>query len=351
MRSGEDDGGGVRWVEDGTSRNTCSTASAAWLALRLDDRAFAARAMDWLDVTLRIGEGLYRDRIDEGRIDPTIWSYNQGASMAALGLLGRRDAAETTAAASLRLFTGDRLWREPPPFLAIWFRALLGDPACRREAADLLAAHTDRLLAEALDPATGLFTAGGVGSYDGSTDDRSGRDRAAARDALARRGLSAGVSKNRPDTLDDLRLRKNLLASGKPRAGLTAVCCSTWDLLRGGHSRETHRGVPQSWTQAVTKRQTPIHLPLSGRISRVVRTAYLILHDRQGAEEWHSRRSPSSSCTGRRCPDMTCRSLGPSSRDPPRDTNSPPRSRPGILHQQWRRRSRPRHRTSIWCAP
>ena len=55
------------------------------------------------------------------------------------------------------------------PFLAIWFRALLGDPASRREAADLLVAHTDRLLAEALDRATGLFTAGGVGSYDGST--------------------------------------------------------------------------------------------------------------------------------------------------------------------------------------
>ena len=186
VRSGEDDGGGVRWVEDGTSRNTCSTASAAWLALRLDDRAFATRAMDWLDATLRTDEGLYRDRIDGGRIDPTIWSYNQGASVAALALLGRHDAAEATAAASLRLFTGDRLWREPPPFLAIWFRALLGDPASRREAADLLVAHTDRLLAEALDPATGLFTAGGVGSYDGSTT----IDQAATVQLLAMRSLA-----------------------------------------------------------------------------------------------------------------------------------------------------------------
>ena len=186
VRSGEDDGGGVRWVEDGTSRNTCSTASAAWLALRLDDRAFATRAMDWLDATLRTDEGLYLDRIDGSRIDPTIWSYNQGASVAALALLGRHDAADATADASLRLFTGARLWREPPPFLAIWFRALLGHPSSRREAADLLVAHTDRLLAEALDPATGLFTAGGVGSYDASTT----IDQAATVQLLAMRSLA-----------------------------------------------------------------------------------------------------------------------------------------------------------------
>jgi hypothetical protein len=130
---------------------------------------FADRAMDWLDATLRTDEQLYLDRIDGDVIDPTIWSYNQGAAVAVLGLLGRSDAAAATATASLRLFTGDRLWREPPPFLAIWFRALLRDPVARREAARALIAHTDRLLAEALDPATGLFTAGGVGSYDGST--------------------------------------------------------------------------------------------------------------------------------------------------------------------------------------
>ena len=65
VRSGEDDGGGVRWVEDGTSRNTCSTASAAWLALRIDDRALATRSMDWLDATLRTDEGLY--------LEPNVW--------------------------------------------------------------------------------------------------------------------------------------------------------------------------------------------------------------------------------------------------------------------------------------
>jgi hypothetical protein len=186
VRTGEDPAGGVRWVEDAASRNTCSTASAAWLALELGDRPFAERAMDWLDATLRTDEGLYQDRIEEGRIDPTVWSYNQGAAVAALGLLDRADAATTTATASLRLFTGERLWREPPPFLAIWFRALLRDPVARPETERRLVAYTDRLLAEAIDPATGLFTAGGVGSYDGSTT----IDQAAAVQMLAMRALA-----------------------------------------------------------------------------------------------------------------------------------------------------------------
>ena len=186
VRTGEDPAGGVRWVEDAETRNTCSTASAAWLAVELDDRAFAERAMDWLDATLRTDEGLYRDRLDGGVIDPTIWSYNQGAAVAALRLLNRADDATAAATASLRLFTGDRLWREPPPFLAIWFRALLRDPVANPEAMRRLVTHTDRLVAEALDPATGLFGAGGVGSYDGSTT----IDQAATVQMLAMRALA-----------------------------------------------------------------------------------------------------------------------------------------------------------------
>ena len=185
VRTGEDPAGGVRWVENAETRNTCSTASAAWLALELGDRAFADRAMDWLDA-LRTDDGLYQDRLEGGVIDPTIWSYNQGAAVAALRLLGRADDATTTATASLELFTGDRLWREPPPFLAIWFRALLRDPVASPEAMRRLVAHTDRLLSEALDPATGLFRAGGVGSYDGSTT----IDQAATVQMLAMRALA-----------------------------------------------------------------------------------------------------------------------------------------------------------------
>jgi len=186
VRTGEDPAGGVRWVENAETRNTCSTASAAWLALELGDRAFAERAMDWLNATLRTDEGLYRDRLEGGVIDPTIWSYNQGAAVAALRQLGRSDAATSAATSSLALFTGDRLWREPPPFLAIWFRALLRDPVASSEAMRRLVAHTDRLLTEALDPATGLCRAGGVGSYDGSTT----IDQAATVQMLAMRALA-----------------------------------------------------------------------------------------------------------------------------------------------------------------
>jgi hypothetical protein len=190
VRTGQDAAGGFRWVEDATTQNTCSTASAAWLALELGDADLAGRAMDWLNAALRTPEGLYMDRVDEGRIDPTIWSYNQGAAVAALGLLGREDRAATTAAASLALFTGERLWREPPPFLAIWFRALLGNLAVRGETAAVLERHTDRLLAEALDRATGLFTRGGVGSYDGNAT----IDQAAIVQLFAMRELEQGRS-------------------------------------------------------------------------------------------------------------------------------------------------------------
>ena len=166
VRTGEHPDGGVRWVEGGPSRNTCSTASAAWLAARLGDRDTATRWMDWLDATLRDTHGLYADRIDGDRVDPTIWSYNQGAPAAALRALGRDRDAVATERASLAVFDGERLWHEPPPFAAIWFRAL-GVPTA--ETRDVHRRYAERLLAEGRDPATGLFTGGGLGTYDGTT--------------------------------------------------------------------------------------------------------------------------------------------------------------------------------------
>ncbi len=43
VRTGEHPNGGVRWAERSESRNTCSTASAAWLAMEVDRRRVAVR--------------------------------------------------------------------------------------------------------------------------------------------------------------------------------------------------------------------------------------------------------------------------------------------------------------------
>jgi Glycosyl hydrolase family 76 len=170
VRSGEDQAGGVLWAEGTTARNTCSSAPAAWLALAADpkeSRVFAGRVMDWLLSTLRRADDLFADRIEGGVVKQTVWSYNQGSSVAALRLLGRKEDAERTALASLELFQGSRRWREPPPFLAIWLRALCEDPLVNAVAIRSLNEHVDDLLRRALDESTGLFTLGGVGSYDG----------------------------------------------------------------------------------------------------------------------------------------------------------------------------------------
>ena len=186
VRTGEDLAGGLRWVEDASTRNTCSTASAAWLAARLDEPVIAARWIDWLNAALRGEDGLYLDRVEDGRIDPTVFSYNQGAAVAALHALGRDRDAVATARASLAVFDGERLWREPPPFNAIWFRALLGVPPVGDQTRDALRRYTARLIDQARDPATGLFTRGGVGTYDGTYT----IDQAAVVQMLAMREMS-----------------------------------------------------------------------------------------------------------------------------------------------------------------
>jgi hypothetical protein len=168
--SGEDPSGGVRWVEGGATRNTCSTASAAWLAAEVatlrDEpglRAFAERSIDWLDAALRGPDDLYGDHVRaDGSVQPTRWSYNQGAAIAAAAIVGRDPTS--TARAALARFHGATLWREPPAFAVILFRALLQRSAVRTEAHDILAEHATRLLGEARDD-TGWFVDGGIGSY------------------------------------------------------------------------------------------------------------------------------------------------------------------------------------------
>ena len=184
VAGGQDPDGGVRWVEGRSSRNTCATAPASELALRLhliepDDAllGFARRAMDWLERTLRLASGLLADREDRGVIELTVWSYNQGAALGAFALLyaieGRstdRDAALTLARVSLEYLRGEVLWVHPPVFNAVWFRNLVDLEALAPVPglADAFDGYLDRVWNQARDPRTGLFTRAGIGSYDGT---------------------------------------------------------------------------------------------------------------------------------------------------------------------------------------
>ena len=184
VAEGQDPDGGVRWLEGRRSRNTCSTAPAAQLAFQLHLVATQPAAMDlasgalaWLDRALRLPSGLYADHVDRHGVDETLWSYNQGSATGAHALLFRATDADTplgdamrTARASLQHFDVERTWRHPPVFNAVWFRNLLALDAISPVPGlhDALDQYLDRVWGTARDPATGLFTAGGIGSYDGT---------------------------------------------------------------------------------------------------------------------------------------------------------------------------------------
>jgi predicted alpha-1,6-mannanase (GH76 family) len=184
VREGRAPDGGLRWVERRRSLHACSTAPAAQLALRLREAgggpattAFARGALGWMDRTLRLSSGLYADHVDRHGVDRTVWSYNQGSSTGAHWLLDRVDHdpvalanARRTARASLHHFDNDRLWRHPPVFNAIWLRNLMAlDTLERVPGLDgYVDDYLDRIWREALDRGTGLFTAGGIGTYDGT---------------------------------------------------------------------------------------------------------------------------------------------------------------------------------------
>jgi len=165
VMQGEDHDGGVRWVEGSSSRNTCSTASAAWLvqaAGEPDAPTVAGRWLQWLDATLRRPDGLYADRIENGVVHNEAWTYNQGAALAATRLLGRPTAP--LRAAILERWSPDDLWREPPAFAAIAYRALLDDPD-PTDAVERWDPYLERLRSDAHQP-NGWYTGGGVGRYD-----------------------------------------------------------------------------------------------------------------------------------------------------------------------------------------
>jgi hypothetical protein len=61
----------------------------------------------------------------------------------------------------------DLLWKEPPAFTAIAYRALLEDRTDAGDVVNVWDPYLDRLVTEARDLDTGWYTRGGIGSYDG----------------------------------------------------------------------------------------------------------------------------------------------------------------------------------------
>jgi hypothetical protein len=169
---------GVRWVEGGDALHACSTGSTGLVALRLveqrreDDAselvALAEGCAAFLEELLD-GDGLVADHLrPDGTVDPGVFSYNQGLLIGLLTGLGRVDDAVALADRVRAAFDPDRLWRHAPAFDAILVRELLVLDAVRPGAGlrAWCAAYLARVVDEARDPGTGLFTAGGIGRYD-----------------------------------------------------------------------------------------------------------------------------------------------------------------------------------------
>lgn len=133
------DDGGVAWVEGGTSRNACSTGSAGLLFAvlasgdapvdnstrdRLDERAEAAA--QFLHSRLLRNDGLIADHLEAtGRVEPSVWTYNQGLALSLFARTGHPDWAADIVTAVQRGLPAETIDRQPATFNAIWFRSLM----------------------------------------------------------------------------------------------------------------------------------------------------------------------------------------------------------------------------------
>lgn len=185
LRQGLHADGGLYWKENEKrmSRNTCSNGPAIQLALGLyeiskepADLAFARNLDKFTYSNLQSPEGLFYDNLgDDGGLDKTIWSYNQGvmigASVQFYQVSGDRaylERSRKTALAAMAYFASDdRLWRQPPAFNAVFFRNLLKleehypDIGARK----MLTAYLERARSQAYNSETGLYGGGGMGKY------------------------------------------------------------------------------------------------------------------------------------------------------------------------------------------
>jgi hypothetical protein len=121
-------------------RNTVTNAPTAELGLqlyRLTGNAqylqFAEMAYEWVRTCLTEPNGLYADHIGlRGKVEPTEWSYNQGAMIGAGVLLYQAThnsaylyQARQTAKAAIAYYTSEVLGKENPFFVSVYFRNML----------------------------------------------------------------------------------------------------------------------------------------------------------------------------------------------------------------------------------
>lgn len=185
MEKGLHKDGGIYWEENNArpTRNTCANAPAIQYAAKLYQETknpryleFAKNLDKFMNEQLRSPEGLYYDNLgDDGKLDRTVWSYNQGAAIGAnlqmyqvTGDPAALERARQTANAALEHFgKEDRLWKQPPAFNAIFFRNLLAldavapDPRYRQ----VMEGYVDRVWKDGRDPNTGELNRGGIGTY------------------------------------------------------------------------------------------------------------------------------------------------------------------------------------------
>jgi hypothetical protein len=169
------------WSQD---RNTVSNGPGAELGLQLYELTagstekahyleWSTKMYDWVNGCLLAPNGLYWDHINlAGDIDKTQWSYNQGTMIGANALFYRitgdhvyLDRANAIADAALAYYgAAGRLYKQDPPFNAIFFKNLLlldsvdHNPRFRQA----MQAYADEVWTSLRDPATGLF------EFDGS---------------------------------------------------------------------------------------------------------------------------------------------------------------------------------------
>jgi hypothetical protein len=134
--------GGVRWKDAPSSRarHACSTVPGAQLGVLVhrhtgDDEAlrWAVAAYEWTRAVLVAPSGLCYDRISpDGRVDRTLWSYNQGSLVGAGVLVYEATHEEhylgqavASASAALSHFGPELLARQGPAFNTVYFRNLL----------------------------------------------------------------------------------------------------------------------------------------------------------------------------------------------------------------------------------